>query len=119
MAGLYLSSQQEHAALGFGVAAPLLAVGGAYLLLRGNGAVVLPAAGLVLVLLSLPFAAVTTALGFRPLMSGNIPWPLRPLVTVNLLLLAAVIAFVAYHVAMILYFIIEITQSHCFPFCSG
>jgi hypothetical protein len=108
MAGLHLSSQQEHAALGFGMAALLLAVGGAYLLLRGNGAVVSPAAGLVFVLLSLPFAAATAAIGFRPFMSGNLPWLLRPLITVNLLLLAAVIAFVAYHLAL---FVISVVQT--------
>ena len=119
MAHLHLSSQQEHVALGFGLAAPLLAIGGAYLLLRDNDVGAPHAAGLVLVLLSLPLAAITAALGFRPLISGNIPWPLRPLVVANLLVLAAVATFVAYQVAMALYVIIQIFQSRCFPFCSG
>src|SRR5258708_29276931 len=108
MVSLHLPSQQERVVLGFGSAAPLLTACGAYLLLHGNDTGVPPAAGLVLVLLSLPLAAVTVVLGFRPLMSGTMPWLLRTLVTANLLILAAIAAFAAYQMAMILSFIVEI-----------
>lgn len=108
MVSLHLSSQQERVVLGFGLAALLLAIVGIALLLHAGGALVPTAAGLVLLLLGIPSAAIVVAVGFRPLVRGHVSWLVRPVVVLNLLLLAGIFAVVTYRVAVFIVYLVQL-----------